>query len=152
SNVDAAGVVHIDLDARGLDDAADDLAAGSDEIANLVGWNLDGVDARSKLRLLFAGSGDDSVHRVEQREAAVTCLLECLAHDLRRDAHDLDVHLQRGDAFARTGDLEVHVAVVVFGTGDIGQDGVVVAFLHKTHRNACNRSLDGDTCLHEREG
>ena len=40
---------------------------------------------------------------------------------------DLDVHLQRGDAGARAGDLEVHVAVVVFGAGDVGEDGVLVA-------------------------
>ncbi len=45
------------------------------------------------------------------------------------DVRDLDVHLQRGDALARAGNLEVHVAVVVFGTGDVGQDGVLVAFL-----------------------
>jgi hypothetical protein len=48
-NVHAAGVVHVDLDASGIDDAADDLAAGSDEVADLVGWDLDGVDARREL-------------------------------------------------------------------------------------------------------
>ena len=32
---------------------------------------------------------------------------------------DLDVHLQRGDAVGRAGDLEVHVAVVVFGARDV---------------------------------
>ena len=40
----------------------------------------------------------------------------------RRDARDLDVHLQRGDALRGAGDLEVHVAVVVFLAGDVGED------------------------------
>ena len=69
-DVHAAGVVDIDLDAGGVDDAADDLAARTDEIANLVGRDLDGVDARSVLGLLLAGRADDGVHGVEQEQAA----------------------------------------------------------------------------------
>ena len=150
-HVHAARVVDIDLDAGGVDDAADDLAARSDEIANLVGRDLDGVDARSELGLLLAGRGDDRVHGVEQEQAAALGLREGFTHDLRRDAHDLDVHLQRGDAVARAGDLEVHVAVVVLGAGDVGEDGVVVAFLHEAHRDAGDRTLERDAGLHERE-
>ena len=40
----------------------------------------------------------------------------------RGDAGDLDVHLERGDALAGAGDLEVHVALVVFHAGDVGED------------------------------
>src|SRR5665213_2982448 len=151
SNVDATGVVHIDLDASGLDDAADDLAARSDEIANLVGRNLDGVNAGSELRLLFLGAGDGSVHGVEEVQTVLASLLKRLAHDLGSDAHDLDVHLERGDALAGAGDLEVHVAVVVFRTGDVGEDGVLVTLFDEAHGHACDRSLDGNTGLHERK-
>ena len=76
---------------------------------------------------------------------------ESLAHDLRRDAHDLDVHLERGDAVARAGDLEVHVAVVVLGAGDVGEDGVLVALLHEAHRDAGDGTLERNAGLHERE-
>ena len=55
------------------------------------------------------------------------------------DAADLDVHLQGGDALARAGHLEVHVAVMVFGAGDVGQDGVLLAFLHQAHGDAGHR-------------
>ncbi len=44
-----------------------------------------------------------------------------------------------GDALARAGDLEVHVAVMIFGAGDVGEDGVVVAFLHQAHGDAGHR-------------
>ena len=37
---------------------------------------------------------------------------------------------------ARPGDLEIHVAVVIFGAGDVGQDGVILAFQHQTHGDA----------------
>ena len=57
-----------------------------------------------------------------------------------RDVRDLDVHLQGGDAVRGAGDLEVHVAVVIFGARDVGQNGVIVAFLHQAHRDARHRS------------
>ena len=63
--IDPARVVDIDLDSSGIDDAADDLTAGSDEVADLVGGDLDGVDPGSELRLLFSSLGDDGVHGVE---------------------------------------------------------------------------------------
>ena len=78
---------------------------------------------------------------VGSAKTTAACLLKSLAHNLRRDAHDLDVHLQRRDALARTGYLEVHVAVVIFGTRNVGQDGVLVAFFHQTHRNTSNCTL-----------
>ena len=67
-------------------------------------------------------------------------LLERRAHDLLRDAGDLDVHLERGDALARAGDLEVHVAEVVLGALDVGEDDVVVALLDEAHRDAGDRA------------
>ena len=48
-----------------------------------------------------ARRGERLVHLVEDVQPAVARLLERLAHDLGRDAADLDVHLQRGDAVAR---------------------------------------------------
>ena len=67
-------------------------------------------------------------------------LLEGVPHDLLRDARDLDVHLQRGDAVARAGDLEVHVAEMVLRTLDVGEDDVVVALLDEAHGDAGDRA------------
>src|SRR5215475_777447 len=54
-------------------------------------------------------------------EGAHSDLIERDAHDLRRDAFDLDVHLQRRDAILRTGDLEIHVAEMILVAQDVGQ-------------------------------
>ena len=66
-------------------------------------------------------------------------------HDLASDALDLDVHLQRRDACIGTGNLEVHVAEVVFVTEDVGQDGEVFTFFDETHGNTGNRRINRDT-------
>ena len=93
SHVHPAGVIHIDLHAGRIDDPANHLAARSDQIANLVGRNLNRVDARCKLRLLFARMTDRRIHNVQKMQPALLGLGQRLAHNLRRDAHDLDVHL-----------------------------------------------------------
>src|SRR5581483_521629 len=90
-------------------------------------------------------------HRVEDEVAGTLRLLERVAHDLLRDAGDLDVHLERGDAVTRTGDLEVHVTEVVLGALDVGQDHVVVALLDEAHRDAAHRCGDRHARVHQRE-
>ena len=71
---------------------------------------------------------------------ALLGLRERVAQDLERDARDLDVHLQRGDALLGAGDLEVHVAEVVLDAGDVGEDDVVVALLDQAHGDAGDRA------------
>ncbi len=51
----------------------------------------------------------------------------------------------------RAGDFEVHIAVMIFGARDVGQDGVFVAFLHQTHRHAADRSGDRHARIHQRD-
>ena len=69
----------------------------------------------------------------------------------RVNAADLDVHLQAGDSLLGAGNLEIHVAVMIFGAGDIGQDGVLIAFLHQAHGDAGHRSLDRHAGIHQRK-
>jgi hypothetical protein len=76
-------------------------------------------------------------------------LLQCLLHDLFGDAFDLDVHLQGGDALSGTGDLEVHVAQVIFVTQDVGQDDEALAFLDQTHGDTRHRRLDRHAGVHQ---
>ena len=75
-------------------------------------------------------SRDDFVHLVENEHPATLRLGQRFAHDLGSDTGNFDVHLQRGNAVARTGDFEVHIAVVVFSAGNIGEDCVLIEFLH----------------------
>ena len=48
-DLDRAVVLDVDLGAGLFDDLADHLAAGADHFADLVGRDLDGLDARSEL-------------------------------------------------------------------------------------------------------
>ena len=61
-------------------------------------------------RQLLARRGDRLSILLEDVQPAVARLRDGGLHDLDRDALDLDVHLQGGDALFRAGDLEVHVA------------------------------------------
>ena len=47
--------------------------------------------------------------------------MQRLAHHVARDAADLVVHLDRGDAVGGAGDLEVHVAEMVLVAQDVGE-------------------------------
>ena len=99
------------------------------------------------------GRGGSSAAAIllEDVEAAVAGLLERLLEDVAAQALDLDVHLEGRDALARAGDLEVHVAVVVFLAGDVGQDGEAVAVGDEAHRDARDGGLDRHAGVHQRE-
>ena len=66
-----------------LDDAADDLAAGADDVADLVGPDLQRDDAR-RVRgdVARAAVSIVPVHHLEDVQAAVARLVQRLAHDL----------------------------------------------------------------------
>src|SRR6202022_1191361 len=97
-HVDFARVLDVDLYASALDDAANHLTAGPNHVANFVHRNLQGVNTRREGRNLLARSGQHRVHLAENKQTTALGLRQRFAHDLRRDASDLDVHLQGGDA------------------------------------------------------
>src|SRR5207253_8817289 len=84
-------------------------------------------------------------------ETAAASLLKGFLHDVDCHVGDLDVHLQTGDAIACARYLEVHVAVMIFGAGDIGEDGVVLAFDDQAHRNAAYVGPERDARIHQRD-
>src|SRR5690348_10196045 len=151
--VDEDRAVLLDVDLHlvvGLE-AADRLAALADDHADLLLIDLDRRYPRRFLAQLGTRLGNDLEHLVEDELTCPLRLLERVSHDLLRDARDLDVHLERGDALPRAGDLEVHVAQVVLRALDVGEDDVVVALLHEAHRDAADRRLDRHAGVHERQ-
>ncbi len=76
-------------------------------------------------------------------------LIERDPHDLFGDAGDLDVHLQRGDAIRGAGNLEVHVAEVIFIAEDVGQNGEILAFLDEAHRDTRDRRFQRHARIHQ---
>ncbi len=149
---DSAVLLDVDGGSRLLLDATDDLAAGADDIADLVGRNVEADDLRSRRLRVLARCRDGIEHRIEDEHAALVCLHECSAQDLRRESRSLVVHLHGRDALGRARDLEVHVAEEVLEALDVGQDDGLAFLLDEAHGNAGDRTLDGDACIHEGKG
>src|SRR5207247_11210883 len=93
---DAAVVLHVDLGAGLLLDAADDLAAWADDLADLFRSDLDGHEAGRVRAQLRARLVECLPHLAEDEHPRLARLLESLTHDVDRHALDFDVHLTRG--------------------------------------------------------
>ena len=111
----------------------------------------DDLDARRVFAELGAGLGKRLRHLAEDVQAAVLGLGEGDPHDLLGDALDLDVHLERGDAVLRAGDLEVHVAEMILVAEDVGEDGEAVVLLDQAHGDARHRLLERNAGVHQRQ-
>ena len=85
-------------------------------------------------------SGSDFQHFFHDGHARSVRLCQCFLHHLRAQAADLDVHLQGGDAFGSAGDFEIHVAEVIFGALDVGQNLIAASFIgDQAHGHAGDR-------------
>ena len=109
----------VDLGARALLDATDHLAAWSDQLADLLGVDLDGDDARCELGDVAAWFSDDSFHLPDDVDASLAGDLKDRGDFLDRKAAGLQVELDAGDALAGAADLEVHLAEEVFFADDV---------------------------------
>ena len=103
--------------------------------------------------MLDRGVLQRGAHAVEDVQPSGARLFHRLPHDVGGDAAHLDVHLQRGDPGAGPGDLEVHVAVVVLGAGDVAQYRVASGRLveNQPHRHAGDRRLERHSRVHQRQ-
>ena len=149
SHVHLAGVVHIDFYARSVNDAANHLAARPDEVADLIHGNLHGVNARSISGDFAPWRADGFVHFLQDMKPSAMCLRQCLAHDGRANVGDFDIHLQRGNAVAGASNFEVHVAVMILGAGNIGEDGNAISLFHQAHSHAGNGTSERNSSIHQ---
>ena len=78
-------VLNVNLDAGLFDDAADDLAARSNDVADLIQRNLHRVDARSVRRHIAARFGEHFIHRVDDVQTAPARLFKRFFHQRRGD-------------------------------------------------------------------
>ena len=127
-----------------LDDAADGLAAGADQVADAVRLDLDRDDAR-RVRRELARAACRCASAILPRMWSRPCagLLERLRHDRRALTPPILMSICTAVTPSRgAGDLEVHVAEVVLVAEDVGEDADLVAFLDEAHRDAGDRRLD----------
>ncbi len=143
--------VVLDVDRRaGLSlQRLDRLAARSDQLADLLRVDLHGDQARRVFADRGARRGDGLLHLVQNLHAGLARELQRFAHDLARDAVRLDVELNAGDAVARAGHLEVHVAEVVFLAQNVDDQLVPAVLLDQTHRDSRDRGLDRNAGVHQ---
>src|SRR5216683_1225227 len=151
-NVHGAVFENVDFDASSFDDRPDLLAARPDEVADFVLRDFQLEETRGVRGNRGARLAERFLHGVENLEAGFFRLREGFAHHPDGDAKDLDVHLQRGDTRASAGDFEVHIAVVVFGSGNVREDGVFLVVTNdEPHGDARAGSLQRDARVHEGE-
>src|SRR4051812_3617062 len=100
---DLAVVVDVDLGLELLRQAADRLAALADEQADLGRVDLHRDDAGRVGRQLLTRAVDGVLHLTQDVHPGIAGLGERVAQDVERDARDLDVHLQGGDALGGAG-------------------------------------------------
>ena len=93
--------------------------------------------------------GDRLGHRGKDLMPRLACLVECLLEHFKAHVGLLDVHLQGGNPVMRSGHLEVHVAVVVFRAGDIGEHHEVVTLGDQAHGDSRDRCLDRNPRVHQ---
>src|SRR6202035_5033881 len=88
-----AVVFHVDLSSGLLDDLADHLAARADHVADLVGVDVDHLDARCPRAQLGPRRGKRLSHLAEDVQPAHASLLERTLHQVPAETLDLAVHL-----------------------------------------------------------
>ena len=91
-------------------------------------------------------------HRCEESGSVASrdCLNQRPANDLFADALDLQIKLNPGDAVLRAGDLEVHVAEVIFvAEMSVSSVPLVGASLDQTDRDAGDRVGNRHACGHQ---
>src|SRR5450631_539187 len=144
-----AVVFDVDGSARLFGDLTDHGAALADDVADFLRIDLQGDDGGRPLGHVFAGLGQYLVHFIQDMQATALRLIQGNLHDLARDARDLDVHLQRGNAVFGTGHFEIHVAEMILIAQNIGEHLKACAFLDQPHGHAGHRRLDGHACVHQ---
>ena len=83
-------------------------------------------------------------------QASFLRLGQGFAHHADADAENLDVHLKCGDASTRAGNFEVHIAVMIFGAGDVGEDRILFVIANnQAHGNSSAGRFQRNAGIHK---
>src|SRR5690606_28059453 len=149
---DGAVIRNIDLCTGFFGQGTDGCTTLTNHVTNLLGIDLHGQHARCKFGHLGTGTVDGLFHLAQDVHTAFVSLSQCNLHDFLGDALDLDVHLQSSNTFLGTGNLEVHIAQVIFVTQNVGQHSKLVAFLDQTHGHTSHVILHRHASVHHGQG
>ncbi len=155
-NVHRAVVLDVNLATGFLDEAFDVLAARPDERANLFRVDADDFDARGVFAQFRARAGDCLGHFREDVHPRDASFFHRFNHEREGNALELEVELETGDAFFRSGDFAIHVAVMVFPANDVGKQLILGNFLAaifgaNADADARHRAGQGNTGIQQRQ-
>ena len=142
-------VLHVHLDAAGRDNVPDNFSAWSDHFADLVGLNLQGVDAWRIRRHGRPWRFERRPHSAENVHPALARLRERLLHEFGGNPSDLDIHLKSRHSLGGSTDLEIHVTQMILQPQDIGEHHHLLPFLDGSHRDARHGFLERHAGIHE---
>ena len=111
--------------------------------------NLDGDVFGCILGNIPARSSNGLLHFSKYMQTTIPGLGQGPAHYLPVNPIDLDIHLQGGNAFPGTDNLEIHITKMIFIAENIGQHDDLVILLDQTHGHSGDRALDGHTGIHQ---
>ena len=148
---DGAVVLDIDADAVLLLQAADHLAAGADELADLLRVDVDGDEARGVHADAGTRRGKHALHDVDDLQPSLAGLLEGALDLCDREPAGLQVQLDAGDAVTRAGNLKVHIAEEILLADDVGDEDLVLVVLvgESPDGDPRDRGLDGHARVHQ---
>lgn len=126
--------------------------AGADQRADLLRIDLDHFQPRRAAADLRTRRRDARFDHVEDLQPGNPVALHPFAQQVDRNAGQLEVELESGDSVAGAADLEVHVAKVVLGADDVGeQQPLAVLTGHQTAADAGHRRGDRNARIHQRK-
>ena len=144
-------VFEIHLDTVVLLDTLDRLSSLTDHLTHLLLWNEDREEKWCERGEFAPRRGETFLHLFHDIASSSYGFFEYFFDDLHRESGDLAVHLECGDPFRSTCDLEVHITEEVFLCLDIREDLISSALfiIDHPHRHSGNHCLDRYSGVHE---
>ena len=149
SDGDDSTVFDVDLGVGAFGDALDGATTRTDHRADQLRVNAEAEQARSVRGQPLTWGVNGLEHFLENMQTSRAGLGDGLGDCFHRQAGDLHIHLQGGDAFFATRHLEVHVTQEVLNALDVSEDPNFLAFLDQTHGGTAHWSLERHTCIHQ---
>src|SRR5665213_12337 len=130
-------------------DTVNHFAAWTDDEADLINLYFGRKDFRCTRRNVRTRLHDFFCDDFKYLHTCFLRLRKGLCEHVQGNAVDFHVHLNGRDTFRCSCDLEVHIAVMIFGSLNVGQNFVCFPVGHHSHRDACDRSYDWNASIHE---
>ena len=149
-NIAVAVILDIDGNVALGADLLNDLAAGADDLADLIDRHDGGQHLRCILGKLGTRLCDNRQHNFVQN--VISCfvrLCKRFLDDLRRETVNLQVHLNGGDALLCTGNLKVHIAEEILKALNIDHGHPAAALGDEAAGNTGDRRFNRHACVHQ---